>query len=358
MITGFATVLAACWLGVALAGGTDLGSVHLSPLAGAVGCGATALVAALRPGTLRSDLVLSPVLLVALPVGAALAIGGHTALPLLGCVLVSLLAAFPRWRTAGWSLAAGEVGVGLMAAALALARNDLHAGVLTVESDGAEALLGAAALALAVAAALAPDDEDVLRFLVLPAVVIGWVAAPTVDGMVVAAAVLALVTAALVVTRHTPGPLAFATIALAAIGPARPGAALLGAAVVLITASGPVLAWPTALPGAVAAALALAAGPGRVDDVVAGGAVVVALAALALSVRGPVVLRPRLLPAAALALWLAVVPATWAWAGATHLTDYQQGAARAVAAGLLVTVAAWMTGQLRPPAPEWQNDGW
>jgi hypothetical protein len=358
VITGFAAVLAAGWTGAALAGGVDLGTLHLSPLAAAVGCGATALAVALRPGTVRGDLVLAPALLVGLPCGAALAVDGHTALPLLGCVVVSLVAAAPRWRTTGWSLTAGVVGAGLVATALALARNDLHAGVLTVEGDVAEALLGAAALALAVAAAVAPDDEDVLRVLVLPAVVIGWVVAPGVDGMVVAAAVLALVMAALVVTRRSPGPLAFATIALAAIGPARPGAALLGAAVILITAVGPVLAWPTALPGAVAAALAMAAGPGRVDDVVAGAAVIVALAAVAVSVRGPAVLRPRALPAAALALWLAVAPATWTWAGATGLTDYQQGAARAVAAGLLVSVAAWMTGQLRPPAPEWHNDGW
>jgi hypothetical protein len=107
-----------------------------------------------------------------------------------------------------------------------------------------------------------------------------------------------------------------------------------------------------------AAALLLAAGPGRAEQVAAGISVGVSVIALVRLVRGPALLAPRLVPAAALALWLSLAPVTWAWAGTARLDDYQQGAGRALAAALLVTVAAWMTGQLRPPAPEWRNDDW
>ncbi|MEY2478519.1 MAG: hypothetical protein QOG87_3834 [Actinomycetota bacterium] len=357
MIAFFGALLTAGWLAVALAGGTTAGTLHLSALAAAVGCGATALATTV-PGRRRRDAFLVPVLLVVLPAAAALAVGGHTALALLGCVAVCVLSTKRQWRPAGWSLAAGGVGLGLTAAGLALGRNDLHAGVLQVEGELTAALLAAAAAALILAAALAPEDEDGLRVLVLPGLVIGWVVAPMVTGATGVAAALALLTAVLVTTRQRPAPLAFAALALAAVGPARPAAALLGAAAVLVTALGPVLAWPTVLPGSVAAALALAAGPGRVEQVAAGIAVGIAVLALTRTIRGPAVLAPRFLPAAALALWLAIAPATWVWAGAARLGDYQEGAARAVAAALLVTVMAWMTGQLRPPAPEWRNDGW
>ncbi len=356
MITAIGVVLAAGWLGAVLAGGASAGTLYLSPFAAAVGCGVTALAMTV-PASRRGDLFVVPVLLVALPAGAALAVGGHTALVLGGCVAVCVLASV-RHRDAGWGLTAGVVGLGLMAAGLVLGRNDLHAGVLEVEGTLAGALLAGAAAALVLASGLAADDEAGLRILLVPGIVIGWVVAPMVSGAAPAAAVLVLLTAVLVATRQRPAPLAFAALALAAVGPARPAAALLGAAAILIAGLGPVLGWPAVLPGAVAAALALAAGPGRVDEVAAGVAVGLAVLALARTVRGPAVLAPRLVPAAALALWLAIAPTTWAWAGSARLRDYQEGAARAVAAALLVTVVAWMTGQLRPSAPEWRSDGW
>ena len=354
MIAAFGALLSSAWLGVALAGGATAGSVRISPLAAAVGCGTTALATATR----RGDPFLVPVLVVLAPAAAALAVGGHSALPLVGSALVCLLSALRRWRRAGASLTAGGVGLGLLTAALVLGRNDLHPGVLRAEGDVAAALLAGAAATLVLAAGLAPDDDDGLRSLVVPGLVVGWVVAPLVTGAAVAAAVLTLLTAVLAPTRRGPTPLAFAALALAAVGPARPAAALLGAAVVLVAALGPVLAWPTVIPGSVAAALLLAAGPGRVEQVAVGIAVGIAVAALVRTLRGRAVLAPRLVPAAVLALWLSLAPATWAWAGAARLGDYQEGAGRALAAALLVTVIAWMTGQLRPPAPEWRNDDW
>ena len=278
------------------------------------------------------------------------------ALPLAGVTAACLLAAGPGWRPARWSLLAGGLGTAAALTGLVLTRSDLRPGVLAVEGTAAATALAAAAALFITATALAPGEDDGLRLLLLPGLVIGWTVAPLVDGAAPAAGVLAL--GALAIARHRPAALAFAACALAAVAPTQPAAALLAAGVVLFAAVGPALAWPALIPGVAAAALALAGGPAAVDSVAAGLAVAAGSAALATAVRAPAVLRPRSLPAAVLALWLAVAPATWAWAGEARLGDYQEGAARALAAGLLVTVVAWMTGQLRPPAPEWRSDGW
>lgn len=354
MIAVAAAALTAAWLAASVSGGVTIGSITISPLAAAVGAGGTAL-AATYPAQGRTLLV-GPVLLVGMPAAAALAAGGHAALPLAGVTAACLLAAGPGWRPARWSLLAGGLGTAAALTGLVLTRSDLRPGVLAVEGTAAATALAAAAALFITATALAPGEDDGLRLLLLPGLVIGWTVAPLVDGAAPAAGVLAL--GALAIARHRPAALAFAACALAAVAPTQPAAALLAAGVVLFAAVGPALAWPALIPGVAAAALALAGGPAAVDSVAAGLAVAAGSAALATAVRAPAVLRPRSLPAAVLALWLAVAPATWAWAGEARLGDYQEGAARALAAGLLVTVVAWMTGQLRPPAPEWRSDGW
>jgi hypothetical protein len=184
--------------------------------------------------------------------------------------------------------------------------------------------------------------------------------APRVDGVAVAAALLSAGTVALARQRRASAAyaaLAYAAVAVAAVGPARPAGALLAAAAVLLGAAGTVV-WPAALPGAVAAALALAAGSASLESVAAGAAVVFAVLGLAATIRGRQQVERRGVPALALAAWLAVAPATWAWAGRAQVEHYQQGASRAVAAALLVSVVAWMTGQWRLPTPEWRGDGW
>lgn len=353
MITAIGAALAAGWLTLAVTGGATVGTVDLSPIATAVGCGATALALTVRsrPGT--AGLLATPLLLVVFPIAAALAIGGHTALVLVALVVACLAWTTPRWRAVGWSLLVGWAGAAAVVAGLVVALGDLRAGVLAVEGTGAAALLVAGAGALLAAAAAAPDGEELLQVLVVPGLVVAWVAVPLVDGAGPAAAVLAA--ASLVVARHRPAACSFAAVALAAVGPARPAAALLGAAAVLIVALGPSLAWPAVVPGGVAAALGLAAGPAGVETVAAGVAVALAAAGLATVVDRRIVLRPRAVPAMVLGAWLALAPTTWTWAGTARLDDYQQGVTRAVAAGLLALVTAWMTGQLRLPSPEWQG---
>jgi hypothetical protein len=352
--------LTLAWTLLAVAGGATVGSIHVDPVSAAVGAGATALGATIATRRGSHELLVAPLAVVVMPVACALAVGGHTALPLIVGVSACLATVGSRWRTAGPSLVAGEVGVGLLLAGLVLARGDLHAGVLPVETSAAAALLAVAAGALIAASALGPDGEDGFRLLLVPGLVTGWVVAPRVDGVALVAAVLVAGAVALVPQRRAAGAcaaLAYAAVAVAAVGPARPAAALLAAAAVLLGAAGPMV-WPAALPGAVAAALALAAGSASLESVAAGVAVAFAALALAATVRGGRRVERGGVPALALAAWLAVAPATWAWAGGAQVEHYQQGASRAVAAALLVSVVAWMTGQLRLPTPEWPGDGW
>lgn len=356
MIVLLGAALAAGWTALALAGGATVGSLFISPLAAAAGAGAASIGLTVMGRRDRDALLTVPLVLVLLPMSAALAAGGHTALPLVGCAFLCLLTVGRAWRTAALSLVAGEIGVGLALAGLAVARGDLHAGVLTVETAPAAGLLAASAAAFIAAAGLAPAAQEALRCLVVPGVVIGWMVAARVDGVAVVGAALALV--ALIAARRSPTALAFAAVAVAAVGPARPAAALLAAGAVLAFAVGPSVGWPAALPGAIAAPVALAATTASVESIAAGVAVIAAAVALAGAVRGTVALAPRLLPAAVLMVWLTLAPTTWTWAGEARLGDYEQGVSRAVAAGLLVSVVAWMTGQLRPPAPEWRSSDW
>jgi hypothetical protein len=352
-------LLTAAWAVLALAGGATLGSIHVSPLAAAVGSGATALLAASPPGDGDAEFFVVPSLLIGVPLAAALAAGGHTVLPLLGAVAVVVASIAPRWREAGVALPAAVAGLVGIGAGVALSRGDLHPGNLAVEETVAAACFLAAAAALVAAAVLAPDGLPRLRLLVLPAVVIGWATSARPDGAVVVAAALAVASVAPALMRRRPvAAVAFASMAAAGLGPTRPAGALLAAAAVLLAAVGSPVGVVGVLPGAVAAAVALATTPLTVNAAAVGVAVVAACLAAAVSARGPVVLAPGRLPATALVAWLVVAPATWAWVGSVGLGPYQDGASRAMAAGLLAVVAAWTLGQVRPRPPEWRTDGW
>jgi hypothetical protein len=352
-------LLTAAWAVLALAGGATVGSIHLSPLAAAAGCGATALVAAMPFGDDGADFLLVPAMLVGLPVAAALAAGGHTALPLVLAVAVIIGSSAPEWRKAGAAGPAAVVGLIGMGVGLALSRGDLRPGDLAVEETLASTAFLVAAAGLIAAATLAPSTLTRVRLLLLPAVIIGCVTTPTPDGAVVLAAALAVAAVAPALARARPaGAVAFASMAAAGLGPTRPAAALLAAAAVLLDAAGPPSGVIGVLPGVVAPAVALATTPLTVTAGAVGVALAAACAAAAVSARGPVVLAPGRLPAAGLLAWLVVAPASWAWAGSRALGPYQDGSSRAVAAGLLVLVGAWTLGQTRPRGPEWHTGGW
>jgi hypothetical protein len=307
----------------------------------------------------EADLFLGPALLIGLPITAALAAGGHTAVPLVLAVAVVTGSATGRWRDAGLALPAAAAGLVALGCGLGLSRGDLRPGNLAVEEPAAATALLVGAAALIAAATLAPPTVVRLRLLVLPATVVGWSVAPTPKGAVLAAAGLALVSVGLAKAgRRSLGAIAFASAAAAGFGPTRPAAALLAAAAVLLAAVDPPAGVIAALPGVAAGALALAAGPLTLASAAVAAALTAASAAAVLSARGRVVLTPGRLPAATLIAWLAVAPASWAWAGPTALGPYQDGSSRAVAAGLLVLVAVWTLGQARPPAPEWRPGGW
>jgi hypothetical protein len=146
-------------------------------------------------------------------------------------------------------------------------------------------------------------------------------------------------------------PLALLAIAVAPVALAP--ASLVAAAAALAAADddqGGIVAVP-ALPGAVAAAAAIAAGPISAARV----AVALALAAVAyLATTTAPSHRPPLtvVPAAALAAWLAVAPATWAWAGDTRLGHYDRGVAVALVAVLAVEIVHRVRPRPVPSDPE------
>ena len=353
MIPLYATAITAGWVGLALAGGVDAGGVTtgggltIGPLAAAAAAGAAAAAASLAG---RRGPVTAVSALLVLPVAVALAAAGHSAVPLVvaaaGLVAAEVARAPRRSIATLGPIVLATVGVGSLVAALVLSLGDLNPGELGVESETAAWLLAGGVGALLLAAALAPPGPSLLGLLVPPAVVVAWVVAPRLDGLALGAAAATALAAA--VSRRPAPVLALAAVAVAALGPARPAAALLAAAAVLAVGVDHPAAALAGLPGA--AAFAALAAAGTVTAEVGAAALAVGLAALATArwARAPVVLDAVRVPAAALLVWLVLAPGTWRWTGRAPLATYELGAARATAAGLLAVVAAWALGQVRP----------
>lgn len=230
----------------------------------------------------------------------------------------------PRTDAPEWLFASGVALVLLPTAA-----------ALVVDRYPAGTLLGLAALAVGAF----PVTPRLARPLLVPALAL---AVPAATGTTVAIAAAA---AAVLVAAWSGAfalPLALTAIAVAPV--ALPAAFLLAAAAALAAADddqGGIVA-VLALPGTVAAAAAIAAGPVSIERVAA----TVALAAVALlATTSAATDRPPLTvaPAAALAAWLVLAPATWAWAGDTRLDHYDRGIAVAVLAVLVADIVrrAW-----------------
>jgi len=145
-----------------------------------------------------------------------------------------------------------------------------------------------------------------------------------------------------------------------------PAARILESGAVLAMVLDPLPPGLLAVPGIVALVVALVQGADTVVTAVFGGAAAVIGILLALDVTGlnlpgmsgrePAsgvpdwwagLRSPVSWIAGVLAGWLLLAPDSWTWAGSSGLAAYDEGAARAVAAGLVVSVAATAWGMAR-----------
>jgi hypothetical protein len=349
----YLTALTAGWIAGVVAGGIDAGALHIGPLAAAGAAGAAALATAVKG---RAEPGVATVAVIGLPVAVALALAGHTAVPLAAASVVLVagaLASEERRRVALPGLVLAAAGSGLLVAALVVAWGDLNPGELGVESDTARWLLAGAAGAFLLAAAVTPERAGLLLLLVPAGLVTAWAVAPQLEHVAWAAAGATVVGA--VVARRPAPVLGLAALAVASVAPARPAAALLAAAAILATGIPHPLSLAAGLPGIVAFVGIAVRAPVTTEVVVAAAAVGVATLTVARAAWRPIALDGFRLPAAGLLAWLAIAPGSWAWAGETPLGAYERGAAAAVAAGLLVVVAGWSFGQVRPRL-EWNSD--
>lgn len=380
-------VSAAAWL-LVLVGGPDasIGSLRPSAVAAAAGV-ATSLLAAAADRAVEG--VLRPPIVAASVIGLGLAVG-DSAGPSGLALAVSLLAACAVLASRRGGMPAGVEGSLLLVAAggaaIAVAGMVIlngRTGTFSIGQDPQAGLLpGALAIAgaaVVVAASARPGlDASVLT---AGALALGVEAAATVPdsgGAWALAVVLGAIAVAMLAAPRSgrvprwpllPGVAASAgVVALAATavagGIAAGAGALLAAGAVLGLVTGgraaPLLAVPGGValahtlvleggvPAAIVGVLALAAATGIAD----------LIARRTMHTGGPVFtaadIRPVHAAAALLGAWLAVAPGSWAWAGASGLGPYDDGAAVMAAAGMLVAVA---TGARRGPglAARWYD---
>jgi hypothetical protein len=261
--------------------------------------------------------------------------------------------------TAAWAPTTANVEAILASGAALVVLPTLTAvGLDGFATDPSPALaLLAIGVAVLVGATL-PMAPPQVRFLVAPALLLAVPAAAALDAataVVVVAGAAAVAAASWSATAALP--LGLLAVAVTAVPDARPAAYLLAAAAVL-AAVAPHLGGHAAvlgLPGAVVAAAAVAAGPVSVIRVAATLALAGVTAFATTHPRDPDgdgALRDRTVaPAAALALWLLVLPGTWSWVGDARLHHYDQGAMRALvaAAAALAAREAWV--RRRGPVP-------
>ncbi|HVE46010.1 MAG TPA: hypothetical protein VNA57_04595 [Acidimicrobiales bacterium] len=345
---GAASVVTAGWVAATL-GGWDL-PFDATARGTAAASAASALVgASFRPST-RWTTVIAVATLVVLPLGLAQADGGSA--PLLVATLgiaaaAELVTGLRKADERRWNrlapVLAPAAGVACLIGGIVVDGGDGLSRPLPSGGTLA-ALLGVAAAALLLlAATLGPDRA---RPLAVPGLLIGLVAAPGLPDLAMAGAGAA---AAVVWAYRAPTrpALSLAALALAAatVPAAGQAAHLLAAAAVL----GLAFAHPAILllgvPGAAGLASVLAGNEidGPIVVVVVGAAATALVLSKAIETRTwptPDRLGPQLLPALALAVWLALCPGTWGWTGAGGLGTYDRGALVAAAALLLALVGS------------------
>ncbi|MDQ6947466.1 MAG: hypothetical protein M3256_14645 [Actinomycetota bacterium] len=380
-------VAAGAWLTLVVSGaGGRAGAFHVTSLAAAAGCGSALVAIAAVDGTARrrslsttgavlaavgvsltagsegpaavgvvGGLALAALLIIGLGSGPAATARPTTVIPALlavaGVVASGVGFAVVHSRSGQWTLSAGHpLPLGAIAAFLVAAALLAACGTLGLEP----------ALRSGTEPALRSGTEPALRsgtepgaLLLAGGLAVGLSAAPLRAGAgELGAAVVILAAAAVVAAGVRRGALSLALLALAAAsGPAAlaPGSRLLAAAAVVVAAVDLPWAWLTAVPGAISLVAGVVDDGGRLAVATAVGAAAVALLlAHAASEEGAFRRRPSLgaLPAAGIGAWLIVAPGTWTWAAAS-LGAYDEGMARAAAAGLMVVGAYVGVGALR-----------
>jgi len=394
---------AAAWALLLVSGSkVELGPLHSGPLFQAAGCGAALLAASVRPRRGYSPLgggLAASALTVALATGASgggrepAAIGMGVAL----AAGLSLLTGRTRNRRdpgpddsdleaaedSPWVLtvvaATGALAVVAVAVAVVLVKGGGNDRVLPQPgagslSGGIAAAFVLAAAALMVAGCLRPGRASAV--LLVAGATVALRTGPLVhhqaalsfnsggSKLVVPAVVVVLGAVGAGVLRR--GVLALALLGLAAAtGPIAllPAARILESGAVLAMVLDPLPPGLLAVPGTVALVVALVQGADGVVTAVFGGAalaigILLALDATGLRLPGMPVREPASGAtswwtgalwspvswiAGGLAGWLLLAPGSWKWAGSSGLAAYDEGAARAVAAGLVVSVAttAW-----------------
>lgn len=351
-------VVTALWVAAALADGDPV-PVDTTAMGAAAAAGAAAAVGGAWAFKPTQPLWLAALSLVVLPVGVAAAPGRSA--PVLAFALLVLAAAEVVSALVGGDGGPGngagndallDAGLLLVAASLVISTiatgHEANGAWMVRAGDEATSVVGLVAAAFfLVAAAFGPPQG---RALAVPGLLIGVLVAPGLPQVTVAVVGGALAALAAAAMGRRPGlAVGFLALAAAAFPAGRPAAALLAAGAALTFAhpaahpAGALLA----VPGVAALARGLVAtGPEAVVVVLAvATAATAALLAWAASRDAPALeLREGPLaavPAALLAAWLFVAPGTWGWTGAGGLSDYDRGAAAAVAGGLIVVVARW-----------------
>ncbi len=356
------------WVALSATGGTAIpgfDQVRISSGGAAAAAGASLLAAAVT--RLRGrDLWIYTFGLVVLPVTLALAASGHDARPLLASVAIALglaLTAGARSR-AGRLRAAALAGLGIsLVGSVVLAQPGVES-VLAPAGPVYGGVLVAGGALLVLAGAGGSIGVPALKPLLAVGLVAGLLGAATAGGFVVP---LILGAAAIgVATVRPAAAVALFAIALASLPGGLPAAALVGSGALIAQALDRDWAVVAALPGGIAMVeVLLIPGPVLPRALVGGTALLIDVAIVrtlssastasrttADMEQGTRMVRPielarfpgvgqrvgerHRLPALVVGLWLFIAPGSWTWAGDTRLADYDVGAGRAIATGLLL----------------------
>lgn len=369
---GLGALVIAGWVALAATGGATLpigegvggvsgvgDGITFSAGGAAAAAGAAVLAAAVTRRRGR-DLASFLFGLLLLPVALALAASGGDARPLLAAIAVEVglaVSAGARSRS-GRLRAAALAGLGTTLVASVVLAQPGAGSVLAPAATIYGATLVAGAALLVLAGAGGSIGVPALKPLLAVGLVAGLLGAAATDGPLVAVLIGAVALG--VATVRPAAAVALFAIALASLPGGLPAAALVGSGALIAQSLDRDWAVIAALPGGIAMVeVLLIPGPVLPRAIVGLTALLIDVAIVRSLIstqtkpdEGTRLVRPvdlaRLpgvgqrtaerhrLPALVLGLWLLVAPGSWTWAGDTRLHDYDVGAGRSIATGLLL----------------------